>query len=134
MLDNVKRWIPPSQEPLIQIRVGIGFRASLPVKVNKFVPIDKSLLEQASFRKSAEVEIPLSPWRAGPYGLKDSIISHADLDKFLDEMIKELVQNEVQKQRDPIWLKTVTTAYQRLQNVARKDVSLLYHFLNQASC
>jgi hypothetical protein len=47
MLDNVKRWIPRSQEPLVQIRVGIGFHASLPVKVNKFVPIDNVLLEQA---------------------------------------------------------------------------------------
>jgi hypothetical protein len=134
MLDNVKRWIPPSQEPLVQIRVGIGFHASLPVKVNKFVPIDNVLIEQASFRKSAEVELPLSPWPAGPYGLKDSIISHADLEKFLDEMIKELVQNEAQKQRDPIWLKTVTTAHQRSQNVALKDVRLLDHFLSQASC
>jgi hypothetical protein len=134
MLDNVKCWIPASQEPLVQIRVGIGFHASLPVKVNKFVPIDKVLLEEASFRKSADVELPLSPWRAGSYGLKDSIISHADLDKFLDEMIQELVPNESQKQRDRIWLKTVATAYQRLQNVARKDVSHLNNLLSQASC
>jgi hypothetical protein len=134
MLDNVNRWIPASQEPLVQIRVGIGFHASLPVKVNKFVPIDKVLLEQASFRKSADFELPLSPWRAGPYGLKDSIISHADLDKFLDEMIQELIPNESQKQRDRIWLKTITTAYQRSQNLARQNVSLLDNFLSQASC
>jgi hypothetical protein len=123
MLDNVKRWIPAIQEPLVEIRVGIGFHASLPVKVNKFIPIDKVLLEQASFRKSAEVELPHSPWRAGPYGLKDSIISHADLEIFLDEMVKELVENESRKQRDPIWVRTVTTAYQRSLNFARKDVS-----------
>jgi hypothetical protein len=122
MLGNVQRWIPEHQEPLVPIRVGIGFRASLPVKVNKFIPVDSALLEQASFRKSAEVEIPLSPWRVGPYGLHGSIISHADLDKFTEDMIPELLRNESQTPRDNIWPKTLTTAHQRSQNSSRKDV------------
>jgi hypothetical protein len=86
MLDNVQRWIPADQEPLKQIRVSIGFNASLPVEVNRFVPVDAVLLQQANLRKSAEDELPLSPWRVEPYGLH-GIISHAELNKFLEDMI-----------------------------------------------
>ncbi len=123
MLDNVKRWIPADEEPPVQIRVSIGFDASLPVKVNRFVPVDAVLLQQANLRKTAEDELPLSPWRVEPYGLH-GIISHADLNKFLEDMIPQLVRNEAQQQRDRIWLKTISTAYQRSQNSSRKDVSL----------
>lgn len=130
MLENVKRWIPASEEPLVEIRVGIGYNASLPVKVNKFLPIDQNLLEQASFRKNADVESPPTPWRAGPYGLKDSIISPADLDKFFDEMVQELVEDEFQRKRDSIWVSAVATAHKRSHYVARKDVSL-FRFLSE---
>ena len=124
MLDNVKYFISANQEPLVEIRVGIGYKASLLVKVNKFIPIDQTLLEQASFRKNADVESPPTPWRAGPYGLKDSKISHADLDMFYDEMVQELVENESHMKRDLIWVRAVTTAYQRSLDVTRRDVSL----------
>jgi hypothetical protein len=124
MLDNVMRWIPADEEPLKEIRVGIGLKASLPVQVNKFLPIDQNLLEQASFRKNADVESPPTPWRAGPYGLKDSFPPPAYLDKFFDEIVQELLKNESRKQRDPIWAKAVATAHQRSLYVTRKDVSL----------
>jgi hypothetical protein len=88
--------------------------------VYKFVPIDASLLDHMSWRLHSDNELIRTP--SSPWGLCRVVLKPTQIDRFMDEMVEELLSEATFQQKDAIWVHTFQAALARSKDT-RPDVS-----------
>lgn len=104
----------------VQIAVSAGAKPTLPLTVYKFVPIDVSLLDHRSWRLHSDSEMVRTP--SPPWGLYGVTLAATEIDRFMDEMVVELLTEATLKHKDAIWVHTFQAALERSKDT-RPDVS-----------
>ncbi|KIX10551.1 uncharacterized protein Z518_01634 [Rhinocladiella mackenziei CBS 650.93] len=123
---NIQRWLPHDTQPLVDIEVSLGLDATLPLKVEKFVPKDPDLLHHIAFRNKTSVFLRKTPTEA--FGLCTCTVSRAELDTFLDKMIPPLIA-ETACSTDAIWKATFEAALRLSVDETRKETLMIRRLL-----
>lgn len=93
MLENVGEWFPQDLRYQEVIEVSNGYPPKLPITLQKFDPVDASLLEHILWRELRKTDFARIP--SSPYGIIEEIPSQR-LESYFDEHISYLVM-EIQR-------------------------------------
>lgn len=88
MLENVDEWFPQDFHHQEVIEVSNGYGPTLSITLQKFNPIDGSLLEHILWRELRKTDFARIP--SSPYGIIEEIPSQR-LESYFDEHINHLV-------------------------------------------
>lgn len=108
---------------MVLLEVGFEFPAILPLRVNRFIPKRKELLDHISFRISSDAPLDQSP--SEPWGLLDTKLTYSMLATFLDQIIPDMLQNEALGRRNPLLRCVLQLAHKRCLQLGEKQVIIL---------
>jgi hypothetical protein len=96
---------------MVDIVLSTGFKPTLSLTIRKYIPKDISLLDHIVWRLGEHrptERVPSPPWALSDDGLKGEQIN-----KFLDDMIPELLQEPSFRKKDTLWTTTFEYTYAR---------------------
>lgn len=125
---NVKQWHPSVQNRSVEIKVGIGFSATLPLTVNSFEPVNQDLLQHVNFRNPSSAFLKMA--HTEPFALYEYEVKHQSLDLFLDQTLPDLLKEQPTSATSNVWRRTFEVAYRLSKDGNRKDVGALSDVLD----